>query len=530
MVLILPFVIALLVVSLWYLWRDLELFSDGPPRLRIKRNFQVELIANLPGIVERIGLPTQLTIKVTLERFAGCILVTFVNTNPYPHMRFSFRRMPRFVLRKTFISPENVEIQSRILSWIIDFAIIFDIRSKTLQPLYSMKDTLRPRQWHLLQIPEAVHKQGIVLNVEIIRVTRVLCRNEKIFCIATVENAPWIHMDLVDLEPACRFTISIQRSNLFPGLVSVDEDNPNIALETPGSRVVICSVIPNSDADRANILERDVIIEVNGITVMNAQHAATLLDNSGNVAVIIVERKIAFKWSRTHFRLLPRERSIRLSTLQETCEYPQSPTTTGVNFKAVIGTPGEIILNASSKRFQYIRTDERRASTEINTAFKVKLNPDRKYINFGLWSAVKPEPELLGYGSMHLYACLAHCFEAQGPTIMNVPLGHPDRMKSKMVPRPLQKHLGVPGFNSRLCHGNIELRMTVTQLKRSIFIRDSSEDVTRLSTHNNIIVPSICLCISKCSGFESRSLLREKGGTSKRRGSITSVTEKEASS
>ncbi|XP_022662170.1 chymotrypsin-like protease CTRL-1 isoform X8 [Varroa destructor] len=113
---------------------------------------------------------------------------------------------------------------------------------------------------------------------------------------------------------------------------------------------------------------------------------------------------------------------------------------------------------------------------------------------------------------------------------MNVPLGHPDRMKSKMVPRPLQKHLGVPGFNSRLCHGNIELRMTVTQLKRSIFIRDSSEDVTRLSTHNNIIVPSICLCISKCSGFESRSLLREKGGTSKRRGSITSVTEKEASS
>lgn len=419
-----------------HLWR-LELGADSPRILAIRKltgttlganaSFEyngplhVELIVNLPKFVERIGLAERLMCKLTLGKFAGCILITFLEDDPYPHLRFSFRRMPRFELQKRFITQNDVEIQSRLLSWIIDAAIILDIRSKTLQPRYSMKDQLRPRQWPMLQLPEAVHKPGLMIMVDIVRVTNLQPRviNKNIFCIATAENCPWIHMDLVDLQPLARLELFIERTNpQFPGLVIVDEENSNLALGVQGSRVIVATVVPDSDADRAKLLESDVIVEVNGIAVKNSQHTATLLDESSAVAAVIVERRVQFKWSRTHFRHLPRERSIRLATLQESCQYPQSTTTSGANFKAVIGTPCEIIANAVSRRFQYVRTDARPATADMNTSFKVKLHPDRNYLNFGFWAAVKPEPELVGYGSMHLYACLAHCLEAEGPTIV----------------------------------------------------------------------------------------------------------------
>lgn len=419
-----------------HLWR-LEIGTDSPRIVALRKiagtalganasfeyngRFHVELVVNLPKFVERLGLAERLTCKLTLEKIAGCILISFCD-DPYPHMRFSFRRMPRFELLKRFVTPNEVEIRSRILSWIIDAAVILDIRRKSLQPRYSMKDHFRPKQWHLLQLPEAVHKQGLIIIVDIIRVTnlqpRSSCRN--VFCIATAENHPWIHMDLIDLQPLCRFELVIERvTPYFPGMVTIDEENTNLALGVQGSRVIVSAVVPDGDADRARLLEQDVIIEVNGIHVRNSQHTATLLDESVSAASIKVERRVQFRWSRTHYRHLPREKSIRLSTLQESCHYSQSATTTGTNFKAMIGTPCEIIANAVSRRFQYIRTEARSAAVDINATFRVRLHPDRKYLNFGLWAALKPEPELLGYGSMHLYACLAHCLEAEGPTIVS---------------------------------------------------------------------------------------------------------------
>ncbi|OQR72045.1 hypothetical protein BIW11_03854 [Tropilaelaps mercedesae] len=296
----------------------MELYSDGPPRSRIKRMFGS--LCNWPSLPEERSCA------------CGCFnsiieIMQELRTAAFEHavieaLKSELRnRLSVYSwINKQFFTPEDAKIQSWILSWIIDFAIICDLRSKTLQPLYSMKDVFRPR------------------------------------------------------------------------LVSVEEENTNLALGAQGSRVIVSAVIPSSDADRAKVLENDVILEING---------------------------------------------------------------------AVIGAPCDIIANAGSKRFQYIRTDARQESGEINTTFRVTLQPDRRYINFGLWAASKSQPELLGYGSMHLYACLAHCLEAEGPTIISLPLGHPDRMTSKLVPRTLQKHIRALGFNSRLCHGNIELRMTV---------------------------------------------------------------------